>query len=637
VCGIAGIVGVGDGFPRSDALITAMCDAIAHRGPDDSGIWSSDRAPVTLGHRRLSIVDLSAAGHQPMANEDGTVWLTFNGEIYNHAALRAELAAAGHRFASHTDSEVIVHLYEQEGPACVERLEGMFALGIWDERARTLLLARDRLGVKPLYYARRPSGFLFASEAKALLTHPSVSAGAAPAALAEFLCFGAVRAPHTAFAGIEKLAPAERLVLILDGCERRERYWSPLAGAASAIDPSATDGELEQALLAHLRRSIRMRLMSDVPLGVFLSGGVDSSTNVALVAEATGGRVQTFSVTPEGPGRYDESRYAALVARAYDTDHHALTMTEADFIAELPSAVRHHDEPIADWSCVPCRLLARLAREQGTEVIQLGEGSDEIFHGYSEWRYGPRLLDGVARLPGPVRRRLAAPALHALGGRTPLPTGALSTLYEAARSGVGYWGGALAVRPLLLERVLGPWAMDDARAVAGVLPVAGGADLMQHVSAVELAHRLPEILLMRVDKMLMAEGVEGREPFLDHRLVEFAFALPPRLKRRGGEGKLLLRRAVAGLLPPEILARPKQGFSTPVSEWLRGDLGDRLARAIAGSELVRGGVLRPAAVDAMWVRHRAGEDWSAQLWQIATLALWHSTWCESGAPTLQEW
>jgi asparagine synthase (glutamine-hydrolysing) len=611
-----------------------MCDAIAHRGPDDAGTWLGRSARVALGHRRLSIVDLTSSGHQPMSNEDGTVWLSFNGEIYNHGELRRELTASGHRFASDTDSESIVHLYEEQGPACVERLEGMFAFALWDERAGLLLLARDRLGVKPLYLARRPGGIVFASEVKALLTHPSVDAAPDAAAIAECLCFGAIRAPRTSFAGVEKLAPAERMVVTLDGSVRRERYWTP--SMCSASIRGASERELEEQLLVHLRRSVRMRLMSDVPVGVFLSGGLDSSMIVALVSEASHERLKTFSVSPEGPSRYDESRYAQIVADAFGTEHHSLRMTEADFIAELPKVVYHHDEPVADWSCVPSYLLAGLARDQGTIVIQLGEGSDELFGGYNEWRLRPRLLDGLARTPRWLRASVLAPAFGAAARRGTLPNPQLATLHDVALSGVGYWGGGLSLRPLLLEQVASPQAMADARAVARALPTPPGADLMQRLSTVELEHRLPEMLLTRVDKMLMAKGVEGREPFLDQHMVEFALQLPPRLKRRGPEGKVLLRRAVSGLLPAPILERRKQGFSTPVPEWLRGELGRRLRPFSQRSAFADSGLVDQCAVSTMWDLHLAGADWAPQLWQLSMLALWHATWIEGNAGAVQE-
>lgn len=631
MCGIAGVLASHSTFPHDEPVVARMCDALAHRGPDDAGTWASPGHPVTLGHRRLAIVDLSAAGHQPMCNEDASVWLTYNGEIYNHEELRAELELRGHRYVSHTDSETIVHLYEEYGSACLSKLDGMFALAIWDERRGQLLLARDRLGVKPLYLARVAGGVVFASEVKSLLAHPAIHAELDTDAAIEFLTFGSNAAPRTAFRGIEKLEPGEMAIVNRDGVITREQWWRPDTGWADELIRGASQEELAAELLARLRRSIAQRMMADVPVGVFLSGGLDSSTNVALVAETVEEPVRTYSAVPDGPARYNESGYASVVARRFATDHHEVEIGQRQFAEAVPRLIRQFDEPMADWSCVPTFLLAERARQQGTIVVQLGEGADEIFHGYDEWRLQRRLLWPVAGAP-PFARGLTRAAAQSVLRSRPFDRRA-AAIADAARTGVPYWGGAIGLRPALLRSLL---TRPDVELVADGIARRGWEAACarlpdgrydQLVTGVELGHRLPEMLLMRVDKMLMAASVEGREPFLDHRLVELALALPLGHKQDARRGKVLLRDAVAGLLPEEIVQRPKQGFSTPVSEWLRGRFGAEARALIDRSELVReSGLIDPAGVTALWRRHQRGEDWSLPLWQLFSLVAWYGTW-----------
>ena len=383
VCGICGILASTDQFETGLAHLEAMADTMIHRGPDDSGAWRSTDGAVALGHRRLSIVDLSPAGRQPMANEDDTIWITYNGEVYNHRALRAELEAKGHVYRSATDTESIVHLYEEEGPRCVERLHGMFALAIWDSRRRELFLARDRLGIKPLYYAQPPGGFIFASEIKSLLAHPAIVADLDEEAFSHYLTFLCTPAPLTMFQGIRKLAPAQRMTVSADGRVQIESYWSPFNEAPAEEIAEMSEHEMETRLLALLRESIAKRMMSDVPFGVFLSGGVDSSTNVALMAELMEDPVRTFSVAFRDQERYNELEYARAVAKRFGTDHHEVVIDVDDLTAFLSDLIHHQDEPLADWVCVPLYYVSKLARDNGTIVVQVGEGSDELFHGYT--------------------------------------------------------------------------------------------------------------------------------------------------------------------------------------------------------------------------------------------------------------
>jgi asparagine synthase (glutamine-hydrolysing) len=640
MCGICGIRATSANFDASEQTVVAMRDTMVHRGPDDAGAdsWADPAGGVAFGHRRLSIVDLSPAGHNPMPNETGDVWITFNGEIYNHQALRSELEAKGHRYRSHTDTETILHLYEEEGPRCVERLQGMFAIAIWDDRKRELFLARDRLGVKPLYYARPPGGFLFGSEIKALLAHPAVSADLDEEAFHHYLTFICTPAPLTMFSGISKLAPAERMIVRSDGSVSSDIFWSPMSDTVAAQVAEMSEAEMEERLLDLLRASIGKRMMADVPFGVFLSGGVDSSTNVALMSELMSDPVRTFSVAFKDYEQYNELQYAREIAQQFNTDHHEVVIDWNDLESFLPEMIYHQDEPIADWVCVPLHYVAKLARQSGTIVCQVGEGSDELFHGYDGYisaaRFRRRFWEPFQRLPGPLRhgtgravtgvaRRVGRGEVHAL------------QVAEAAAGRLPFWGGAICYQGVIKDRVLarnGSAGPDSYEIVRRFWDAAErerpGADLLQKMTYLELKQRLAELLLMRVDKMTMATSVEARVPFLDHDLVEFAMALPPEMKVRDGVGKYLLKKAVAGtLLPEHIVYRKKQGFGAPVSEWFQGELGQRAQRQIRGSALAERGLLDYDEVDRMWAAHRSGPvNWAFHLWNLYNVSAWYDYW-----------
>jgi asparagine synthase (glutamine-hydrolysing) len=638
MCGINGILAINDAFPCDQGIAEAMAETMSHRGPDDSGTWSSRNGRVAFGHRRLSIVDLSPAGHQPMSNEDGTVWIAYNGEIYNHEALRRELERKGHRYRSHTDTETIVHLWEEEGPACVERLQGMFGLAIWDERRRELFLARDRLGIKPLYYAQRPGGFVFGSEIKALLAHPAISPELDTDAFFHYLTFVCTPAPLTMFEGIRKLAPGERMILRPDGSTESEIWWSPMSSAAAAEVSEMSEPEMQDRLLELLRGSIKKRMMADVPFGVFLSGGVDSSTNVALMSELMEEPVRTFSVGFEEHEQYNEFQYAREIARRFGTDHHEVILDPSDLETFLPDLIHHQDEPIADWVCVPLYYVAKLARDSGTIVVQVGEGSDELFHGYETYinaaRFHRRFWQPFQRVPSGLRRAATRMATG-LSRRTGRGQMHVQNLVAAADGQLPFWGGAICYRGTLKERLLANGANGDQPSSYDVVSrfweqaeaEGGGADLLQKMTYLELKQRLAELLLMRVDKMTMATSVEARVPFLDHELVEFAMALPPETKVHNGTGKVLLKRAVDGLIPHEIAYRRKQGFGAPVAEWFQGELGRRVQREIRQSSLAERGLLDYDRLDEMWSEHRSGPvNWGFHLWNIYNVSAWHDHW-----------
>lgn len=646
MCGITGVFEFGSGDSRLDErVIVKMRDTMPHRGPDDAGVYISPDRRIGLGHRRLSIVDLSPAGHQPMSNEDGSIWISFNGEIYNHARLRPGLEAKGHVYRSRTDTETLIHLYEEEGPDFLNRLEGMFALAIWDARRRELLLARDRLGVKPLYYAVLPGAILFGSEIKAILAHPLVSRRVDRAALYHYLTFVASPAPRTLFQGIRKLPPATRLIADASGGVRMETWWDPF-DAASSEGERAGDAEYCAArILDLLEQSIAKRMMSDVPFGVFLSGGLDSSANVALMARLMDRPVRTFSVGFRDHPSYNEFQYAREVAAQFKTDHQEVEIGSRDLLDAIPGMVFHQDEPIADWVCVPLHYVSRLARRSGTIVIQVGEGSDEIFFGYPGYLHAfrdqARWYRMLRRLPGPARGAAYAAArglalLLRRGGDR------LELLRKAAAGEVPFWGGILAwteveKRRLLSESVKSQIdGLNSHDIVKDIDRRAGerrpGADIGQRMIYLELKNRLAELLLMRVDKITMASSVEARVPFLDHHLVEFAMRIPTALKIEGGRTKALLKRAMAGILPDRIIHRPKQGFGAPVSEWLRGDLYRPLASGVLDSRLREQDLFDYGLVRSLFEEHRAGRrDHGWRLWTLYNLSRWYDVWIDAPA------
>jgi len=622
----------GEGLATDEATVTRMRDTIVYRGPDDAGALALEADRVALGHRRLSIIDLSAAGHQPMSNEDGSLWITYNGEVYNHEALREELQAKGHTYRSRTDSETILHLYEEEGPRCVERLDGMFAFAIWDRRKRELFLARDRIGVKPLYYARLPGGVVFGSEIKAILAHPAVSADIDEEAFFEYLTFAFTPPPQTMFAGISKLAPAERILFSADGRMRSETWWDPMEASVAAPIDGLGERELVDELRRLLEGSIAKRMMSDVPFGVFLSGGLDSSTNLALMAELTDRPVRTYCTAPRGHARYDETKYARMVADRFGTDHHEVLIDEDDMRAFVPQMLHHQDEPTADWTSIPQHFVTKLARDTGTIVVQVGEGADEILHGYAGYADHRRFIPPFQRyVPGLLRRPLGSAAV-ALTTRLGRGIRHGEALHSGATSRLPYWGGALSFRGPMKQRIAprtagtNPYAAVE-RHWDKAVRVGPRSDVLARMSYIELKQRLPELLLMRLDKITMASSVEGREPFLDHELVAFALALPPHLKHRDGVGKWALREAMRDRLPQAILDRPKQGFGTPMQEWLRGDFGQTARATVLGSALRERGLIDYEVADRLFTAHRRGRgDWSPHLWTLYSVSAWYDRW-----------
>jgi len=620
MCGIAGALARRpDERPPARAAELAAA-AMVHRGPDGFGFFHA--GPVALAHRRLAIIDLSDAGRQPMTNEDGSVAIVVNGEIYNHAELRADLEAKGHRFRSASDSEVVVHLYEEVGARTPEFLRGMFALAVWDARAATLLLARDRFGEKPLFYCERPDGFVFASEIAALVADPRTPTEVSLTALDSYLALQYVPAPHTIYAGINKLPAAHLLELRCGGRPVVRRYYG-----TSFAPTLAGIGEEEAARRVRetVEEAVRSRLMSDVPLGAFLSGGIDSSIIVACMARATGRRVKTFSVGfAEGDRIDNELPYARLVAERYRTDHHELVV-DPDMVGLLPSIVRHHGEPFADTSAVPTRYLCEMTRRHVTVALS-GDAGDEAFGGYRRyvWTHVAGLL---GRLPGP----LVAATAGALGL---VPGGKARWLREyGARLRAGEASQYLRFvchfsadekADIYTPELRARFARDaTAEVFAEHLAASAGTDTVSRLQDLDLAGYLPDDILTKVDIASMTHALEARAPLVDTAVMELGASLPGPFKLRRLKGKHILRRAFADLVPREIVERRKKGFALPTARWLAGRLHG-FARDLLLSREARGrGFFDSDAVASLLARHRAGEDHGERLWNLIVLETWH--------------
>lgn len=619
-------------------VVHRMRDAMVHRGPDDSGIYLSTDRRVALAHRRLSIVDTSPRGRQPMPSEDGSVVVVQNGEIYNHLELRTWLEERGHRFYSNSDSEVIVHAYEEHGDDCVARLDGMFAFGLWDARQRRLLIARDRLGKKPLYWGIFGGRLLFASEIKALLAHPDVPRELDLDGLDLYLSFSSVPPPRTLLRGIHKLAPGHVLTCDAAGNVSVQRYWWPDQGESwpSQIDEASAAARLRALVVS----AVQKRRMSDVPVGCLLSGGIDSSANVAVMSQLMDRPLQTFSAAFPGFGpdqNFHDLPYARLVAQRFGTDHQEVPIGAEQCRHALLELVTQQDEPLGDPACVPMLLLCREARRQGVKVLLVGEGSDEVFGGYPEMvtllRSSVPRYRRVMRLP-----RWARVGLHRASRYVGSSPGRVDVLRRAADDEPLYWGLDVVFwetekddlfGAAMGARRRGTSAGELARVYQELARRQPGADPLQQLGWVELWNRLPELLLMRVDKLSMAASVEARAPFLDAELVAFGLGLPAHLKIRGAETKYVLKRALEPLLPREIVWRPKHGFRVPMPEWLRGELRVWAASLLFDSPLFRLGLLDRGYVRRMWQLHVRGvADHSFDLWCLLNLTAWYSTWIE---------
>jgi asparagine synthase (glutamine-hydrolysing) len=608
MCGIAGFVRADGTRGSDDALLRAMCDSITHRGPDEEG--RELRGQAALGMRRLSIIDV-AGGHQPIHNETGDVSVVFNGEIYNYREVMAALVKRGHHFATRSDTETLVHLYEDDGDRMVDSLRGMFGFAIWDARRKRLLLARDRLGIKPLYYRERPDGVAFASELRSFLVDPDFRAELSEEAIALFLSFGYVPDPHCVFAGVRKLPPGHILTWSREHGVAVQRYWS-----AARPEVKVSEADAVEELKRVLDSAVRSHLESEVPLGAFLSGGIDSSTVVALMARAMDRRVQTFSIGFEEP-EYNEAPHAARVAQSLNTDHTELIVRpDADLLVE--DVIRGFDEPFADSSALPTLLVSHLAREQVTVALS-GDGGDELFGGYTRYH---ETLAMEPRLPAVLRRLSRGLALM----RPPGATGR-AWMLNRAQGWRGRYAGTVAL-PLAARE--GGIALDRVAArIPGLGQLLdpwfdrfGSRDFATQLMMVDLETYLPGDILTKVDRMSMAVSLEARVPILDHEVVEFAMSLPSALKIRNGGGKWILRQAIRGLVPDSVLEKPKQGFAVPLVHWFRGPLQHRV-RAISGKDARIHQWVDAGAVSRMVSEHMTGRrDHQWILWRLVVLEGW---------------
>ncbi|MGV3721923.1 MAG: asparagine synthase (glutamine-hydrolyzing) [Actinomycetota bacterium] len=646
MCGIVGFVNT---RPNAQArqLLCLMSDSLVHRGPDDVGYYLSDesitsgsQAPrkaskqVGLAMRRLSVIDL-ATGHQPIANEDNSAWIVFNGEIYNHQELRRDLEARGHRFRTHSDTEAILHAYEEYGVDCVLHLRGMFGFAIWDERREQLFIARDHVGIKPLYWTLAGDRLLFGSEIKSLLVDPTVPRRVDREALHHYLTYLYVPAPLSMFEGIRQLPPGHRL-LWRGGELTAEEYW---AGPAAMLDDAAVEPVTAAQTWDVLRESVEAHLISDVPLGAFLSGGIDSTIIVALMAELSSKPVETFSVGFEAAGLYDERPFAAAVARHFGARHHEFAINQ-DAAQMLPEILRHLDEPLADASVIPNYLVAQLARKHVTVSLS-GAGGDELFGGYRRY-FGDQMAQRWQRVPGAIRRNVLLPALRmvpaagdtALGDTSRLVQKFLEPLDLAPEQRYLAWNAFFTESAKQDLCVGGAGSPDSAQVMLPHFGRVRHRAFADRAMYVDLKSYLPGDPLFLSDRMTMASSLEARVPFVDTRVMEFAARIPVSQKIQGRKTKIILREALAGKVPDEIISRPKRGFGTPIDVWLRGELAYLVEKVLSPESLKERGYFRPGYVEWLLAQQRSGKrDFSQHIWALLVFELWHRIYIDQNLGT----
>ena len=622
MCGICGKLIFSNNIPSSD-LIRAMCKTILYRGPDDEGIYTAPH--IGLGQRRLSIIDLKPSACAPLCNEDRTMWIVFNGEIYNFQKLRTQLQDKGHQFTTDSDTEVINHLYEDEGYACLQKLRGMFAFALWDGQRNIFFCARDRLGKKPFCYTATPNAFIFGSEIKAITKDPDVSVSPNFHAIDQYLTYQFVPSPLTAFNGIKKLRPGEYLTCDLKGNVKTTRYWEPPILPKSR----ASEQELEAEILQRLRESVKMRMISDVPLGALLSGGIDSTAIVALMAQESSKPIKTFSIGFEDEA-FNELPYAKLLAQRYGTEHHEL-IVKPNAMEVLPLLVHHYNEPFADYSSIPTYYVSQMTRKHVTVALS-GDGGDESFAGYTnyasilswnKWDILPSWLRTIIAKRG---RSL----LH------PFPN---NNNAARLRRGLAMLGAAnvkdrrlqfgtiikpeekrLAYSPLFRDLIATPPVPED---LLALYPWLDGMDELDWLMRHDQNFYLPDCLMVKTDIASMANSLEVRCPFLDHEFVEFASTIPSWLKRDATGGKVILKNALKELLPSEILNKRKTGFTIPLAKWFRTDLAPILKETLLDKTSLQRGLFEQKMLSKMVKEHIEGRrDWSNRLWALLFLELW---------------
>ena len=640
MCGIAGVLQTGGSAGEIERAAIAMADSLAHRGPDDNGVWSDAEAGIALSHRRLSIIDLSPTGHQPMASADGRFVLTYNGEIYNYQDLRPELEARGIKFRGTSDTEAMAEAFAAFGiAATVKRLIGMFTIGVWDRRERTLTLVRDRLGIKPLYWAKFGGLFLFGSEMRAMRACPGWSPRVDRSALAAYMRHNYVPAPFSIYEGVHRLEPGTILTLPWGGEPRIERFWDARAVAKAGLaDPlRADDRELTDRLEELLGDAVKRRMVADVPVGAFLSGGIDSSTVAALMKAANAGPVRTYTMGFEQAG-YNEATDAAAVARHLGTEHTGMTVTAKDALDVIPRLPDIYDEPFADPSQIPTYLVSKLTRQHVTVALS-GDGGDELFAGSNRYRLTTKLWRSLHLLPRPMRAALA----HTI---TAVPaerwSRLLSFIPERVRprqvgDKLHKFAATLACgnESEVYRRLVTHW--EPAQIVPGADEAKGvlwDARIEQEFPAalermqlLDLVTYLPDDILTKVDRASMAVALEARVPLIDHRVVEFAWRLPRAALLRGGISKWILRQVLYRHVPRELVERPKMGFAVPLADWLRGPLRPWAEELLAEPRLRQAGFFDAARVRQAWDEHQSGRhNRDFMLWSVLMFEAWRERW-----------
>jgi len=637
MCGIAGILSFDRAaWPVDAAMLPVMGNVMAHRGPDGSGTWVSDDLSIGFAHRRLAIIDLSDAALQPMFSADKKLAIVFNGEIYNHQELREELTALGHDQwqTDHSDTEVILYAFAEWGIDCLKRFRGMFAFALWDATEKNLWLARDRIGIKPLYYAHDARGIVFASEIKAILAGPERPRAVNEEAFFHYLSFLTTPAPMTLFEGIDKLAAGTWMRIGAQGQRQTERWWDAFDDVVPLV--GVPEDNIAATVLQELKTAVNYRKVGDVPIGVFLSGGVDSSTNLALFSKDDATPVKTFSIGYEGDqgSVADELPYARMIADQVGADYHEYLISQEDLLDFLPQMISHQDEPIADPVCVPVYFVSKLARDNGVTVCQVGEGADELFWGYRSWK----IFLGLERanaLPVPrFLKKAGLAALRGLGLEDRLYT---EFLRRASEGQPIFWGGAEAFPDAEKKKFLSPRLRKKfgGRTSWDVLaPIrerfennAWDTSALNWMTYLDLNLRLPELLLMRVDKMSMAASIEARVPFLDHHFIRHALSIPAALKTRGGDLKRLLKLAVRGLIPDQIIDRKKQGFAVPIDDWVNGRLGEQ------AMETLNTFCAETDFLDPEMIKNLSPEKSPRQTWYLLNFALWWNAYIKPPATT----
>ena len=617
MCGIAGILDSRGGPVLPEDLVS-MCDALIHRGPDEAGFHLAPG--LGLGMRRLSVIDLEG-GSQPVRNEDGTVVVVFNGEIYNFRDLRRDLVTAGHVFKSHTDSEVIAHLYEEHGVACVEHLRGMFVFALWDANRRQLVIARDRLGVKPLYWTEKSGRLLFASELKAILALEEVERDLNWASVDHLFTFLTTPSRESIIEGVHKLEPGNLLVATAETGVRIHRYWAP----RFEPDYGKPESHFVDGVRGLLEESVWLRLVSDVPLGAFLSGGLDSSAVVATMSRLMNQPVKTFSIG-FAESDYNELEYARIVAGKFGTEHHELVL-EPDVVDVLEDIAWYLDEPFGDSSAIPTYLVSKLAAEHVTVVLS-GDGGDELFGGYDKYR-----IEGRERVALPA---LARSALRAIGSVMPDGMkGRNFVRHHGLRDGERYLDASTLFREDEKRRLFDPAvyasiAEGDGASREAALLLGGSSHWLSNLQRLDIERALPLDILTKVDRMSMAHSIEAREPLLDHKLMEFAGTIPPEMQMKNGSGKYVFKQAMRGILPDSVIDRTKQGFGVPLGHWFRGRLSTFIRDLLLSGSALRRGLFNRAYVLKLIERHEAGQDLGLHLWTLISFELWCRTFLDGG-------